>query len=161
MKSAAETIFRTLLDNDVRFVVIGALAATMQGSYLRTEDIDICADRATDNLERLATSLNELEAFEWDPYKAEPIERTFTAEMLSVDKFWLFVMGGYRFDVVFNPAGSSGYAELAERATVVDLEGRRLLVASIEDLIRSKEELDRDKDKDQLRVLHRLLEEQE
>jgi len=46
----------------VRFVVIGGIAASLQGSTTITNDFDICYARDQDNFERLAAALTELEA---------------------------------------------------------------------------------------------------
>lgn len=160
MRDLAQAIFSKLLYDDVRFVVIGALAATMHGSHLRTGDIDLCPDGSPENLDRLARALNDLEANEWDPRKGEEVQRSFDAELLASDRVWMLVIGGYQVDLIFEPAGTGGYEDLAARAIGFDVEGRTLLVASLEDLIASKEALDRPKDQDQMMVLRRLLNEQ-
>lgn len=157
MRSSAEMIFGRLLDNDVRFVVIGAIAATLHGSYLRTDDIDICPAPEIQNLEKLARTLNELGAREWDPRKGEVIPRAFTAEMLAEDRLWLLVVDDYELDLVFEPVATAGFSDLDSRATSIDLgSGRELRIASLDDLIRSKEALGRTKDQDHLNVLRRL-----
>lgn len=158
VKTTAELIFRRLLEEDVRFVLVGALAATMHGSYLRTSDIDICPAWDPENLERVARVLNELGAQEWDPHKGEAIPRNFTGELLASDPTWILVVDDYRMDLILAPAASEGFEDLAKRAVVVDIGDRELLVASLDDLIRSKEALNRDKDRDHLQVLKRLRE---
>lgn len=52
-----EEIIAALVRADVRFVVIGGVAATVQGSARFTNDIDICYDTAPDNVERLVELL--------------------------------------------------------------------------------------------------------
>ena len=56
------TALRTLLDHDVRFVLIGGFAGALRGSPLITGDLDICYARDDANLERLAEALRSLEA---------------------------------------------------------------------------------------------------
>ena len=53
---------RVLQRHDVRFVIIGGVAARLWGSPTMTNDVDICYDRARSNLERLAAALQELDA---------------------------------------------------------------------------------------------------
>ncbi len=48
---------RTLLERDVRFVLIGGYAGALRGSPVITGDLDICYARDDDNLERLADAL--------------------------------------------------------------------------------------------------------
>ena len=57
-------------------------------------------------------------------------------------------------DVAFLPAGTNGYADLVESAETYELEGDvRVVVASLADVIRSKEAADRPKDREALPVL--------
>ena len=55
-------ILRRLLDDDVRFVVIGGFAGNLRGSANVTQDLDICYARDDDNLEHLAQALRTLNA---------------------------------------------------------------------------------------------------
>lgn len=47
-------ILQTLAEHDVRFVVVGGIAATLHGSPLATRDIDIAVEQSADNLDHLA-----------------------------------------------------------------------------------------------------------
>lgn len=87
----AERVLRTLARHEVRYVLIGALAATFHGSPLRTEDIDICPDPGSRNLDSLGAALMELGAKEWDARKDEAVPRLFDAEMLRVDRLWILM----------------------------------------------------------------------
>lgn len=62
-------------------------------------------------------------------------------------------------DLVFKPAGTRGFAELDERAVSVPLGGVSVRVASLEDVIRSKEAAGRPKDHRALPLLRQLEEE--
>jgi len=55
-------ILGVLVRHQVRFVVIGGVAASLQGSTTITNDFDICYSRDPDNLERLAAALAEVGA---------------------------------------------------------------------------------------------------
>src|SRR5436309_2703947 len=55
-------ILGVLLEHRVRFVVIGGLAASLQGSPSLTDDLDICYERSPDNLAALALALRSLHA---------------------------------------------------------------------------------------------------
>ena len=57
------TILTGLRDNDVRFVVVGGLAGTAHGSRRVTDDVDICYDLSTANIERLAALLVKWTAY--------------------------------------------------------------------------------------------------
>ncbi len=58
-----EEILAALVAHEVRFVVIGGVAATIHGSARFTNDIDICYDTAQDNLERLVRLLTGWHAY--------------------------------------------------------------------------------------------------
>ena len=152
-----ERILRHLLDHDVKFIVVGMMAATFQKSPLRTEDVDICPEGSNSNLARLAEALNALGAEEWEPHIGDPVPRTWTAELLKADEFWLLVIDGERLDIVFVPAGTRGYRDLAKDAVDLEVDGMVITVASLRDIIRSKETLGREKDRAQLPTLRRLL----
>jgi hypothetical protein len=51
-----------LLRHQVRFVVIGGIAAISHGYPLPTEDVDVTPSRDRENVERLARALQELDA---------------------------------------------------------------------------------------------------
>ena len=62
-------------------------------------------------------------------------------------------------DLTFVPSGTSGFADLRRGAVEVEaVDGLTILVASLEDIIRSKEAADRDQDRQALPRLRRLLE---
>lgn len=154
----AERILQALNRHEVRYIVIGALGATLHGSPLRTGDIDICPDPKVRNLDRLAAALTELGAKEWDPRKGELFERELSGEALAKDRLWIFETRHGELDVVFEPAGTAGYKDLARDSVELDVSGVGVRVASLADIIRSKEAAGRDKDKAQLPTLRRLLE---
>ena len=152
----AERVLRCLSDHQVSFVLIGALAATMQGSPLRTEDIDICPAESENNLRRLAAALKELDAKEWDLHRDDVVERDWSPEVLRADRVWILSTKYGRLDLVFIPAGSKGYEELAASAVDLAVEDLVVRVASLDDIIRSKEALGREQDLAQLPTLRQL-----
>lgn len=60
---------RRLVADDVRIVVVGGFAASIQGSAIVTNDLDVCYDAEPENLRRLAAILREWQAYPrgWDP----------------------------------------------------------------------------------------------
>jgi hypothetical protein len=60
-----------------------------------------------------------------------------------------------------SPAGAQGYADLAERAILVDFDGFDVMVASLDDLIRMKQAAGRPKDLIEVEVLGALRDELE
>ena len=58
-----EDIIVALVTDEIRFVVIGGVAATIQGSARFTNDIDFCYDASPDNVERLASRFARWNAY--------------------------------------------------------------------------------------------------
>ena len=58
-----QTLLASLKRNDVHFVIVGGLAATLHGSARVTYDLDILYDRSAENLSRIVAALQP-----FDPY---------------------------------------------------------------------------------------------
>jgi hypothetical protein len=57
-----DALLEVLHRHDVRYVLIGGLAAALRGSATPTFDVDITLDVSASNLMRLSTALTDLEA---------------------------------------------------------------------------------------------------
>ena len=154
-----EEILRTLERQGVRYVLIGGVAATIHGSPLITRDTDICPARDATNLAALAVALREMHArirTGQDPEGvAFPCDAAFLGQMTLLN----LVTAHGDLDLSFVPSGTGGYDDLRARAVEHDLgDGLRAAVATLEDVIRSKEAANRAKDRAALPTLHLLLE---
>jgi hypothetical protein len=138
------TALRTLLDRDVRFVLIGGFAGALRGSPLITGDLDICYARDDANLERLAETLRSLEA----RLRGAPPDVPFLldARTLRAGDHFTFSTSVGPLDILGTPSGTKGFADLDPNATDEVVEGMTVRVASIEDLIRMKRAAGRPKD---------------
>ncbi len=152
-----ERIFRALAAHEVSFILIGALAARLQGFPRLTADADITPRGDEENLERLAAALRELKARVFTEGIPEGLEFDCSAATLSRAKMWSLVTGAGRVDVVFRPLGTTGYEDLKEGAVGFELYGDRFEVASLEDIIRTKEASDRPQDRQDVAVLREML----
>jgi hypothetical protein len=149
-------LIAALARHSVNFIVIGAVAAIAQGSPLPTEDLDITPEREPENLERLASALQELGAKLRIP-RGEGVDFPIDAEFLGRMDVWTLTTDLGDLDIAFVPAGTRGYPDLIGDAAEVDL-GAPVLVASLRDVIRSKEAANRPKDQAQLPALRQTLE---
>jgi hypothetical protein len=152
-------ILRVLEGHGVRYVLIGAAAARLAGAPVVTEDIDVtpATDRA--NLERLAAALRELGARLRSAADPDGVPFPVDAEMLAGADLWTLTTTAGDLDVCFTPAGTRGYRDLRRDATRERVgRGLDVIVASLRDVIRSKEAAGRDKDLAQLPLLRRTLE---
>ena len=139
----------------VAYVVIGAFAAIAQQAPIpATRDIDFTPEDSTDNLARLSDALVELDARIRTGVDDGGVPLAHDARSLRRADMWNLVCRYGEFDIAFRPAGfDTGYAALIGRAHRVVVEGVEILVADLDDVIRSKELAGRPKD---LRVLPAL-----
>jgi hypothetical protein len=143
-----------LHDSGVRFVLIGGVAARLHGSPTVTRDVDICHDRAPANLELLAAVLVRLGARLRGVDDDVPFR--LDAATLAAGGNFTFVTDAGDLDLLAFPAGMAGYAELAEHADALDLDGLVVEVASLGDLITMKRAAGRPKDRIEVEVLTAL-----
>lgn len=151
-------MLRTLERHHVRYVVIGGIGATLHGSPLPTRDADICPALDGANLDSLASALREMEVRIRTADAPEGLPFACDAAFLQRMKLLNLTTRFGDLDLSFEPAGTSGYAELSARSVAFDLgEGLVVPVAALEDIIRSKEAANREKDRQALPTLRLLL----
>ena len=154
-----DELFACLDRHGVRYVLIGGLAAVLHGSPLPTLDADICPSRTPDNLGRLAAALDEIDARIRTADAPEGIGFPRDAVFLArVDLLNLVTRLG-DVDLSFTPSGTTGFDDLSRQAVPMNIHGATIAVASLEDVIRSKEAANRSKDQRSLPMLRQLLEE--
>jgi hypothetical protein len=154
-----ERMLEVLERRGVDYVLIGGLAGVLHGSPAVTFDTDVCAARDRGNLDRLAAALREMKArIRTD---AEPAGLPFTcdASFLSTMNLVNLKTKFGDFDISFEPAGFDGYDELAVHSVDLAVGGVTVKVASLADVIRSKETANRPKDHATLPILYALQDE--
>jgi hypothetical protein len=153
-------IIEALERHRVDYVVIGGFAAFLHRTGIMTVDVDITPRRERSNLGRLAAALAELGA-RLAPPESEPIAIALDEHTFDWGTTWTFVTEAGELDVSFLPDGTQGYADLIRDAQRVTLRGGlEVPVASLADVVRSKEAAGRPKDRAALPVLRLALEEQ-
>ena len=148
-------ILRILARHRVDFIVVGGMAAALQGAPVPTLDLDIVYSRDPGNVTRLLAALSAMEAtFRADPRGLSPGE----SHLRSAGHKLLVTPHG-ALDVLGAIEESTGYEDLLPDATLLEVAGERTRVLSLERLIRVKEKLSRPKDRAMLPVLRTTLEE--
>lgn len=141
-----------------RYVVIGGTAAALAGATHVTFDLDICPERTRANLDRIAAALRRLNAIPIgmpdDAAAAFQVDGT----TLGNGSLWTFMTDHGELDLVLDPEGTTGFKDLARNASRTEVYGLTILVAALEDVIRSKEAADRERDRVVLPNLRRTLE---
>lgn len=145
--------------NQVRFIVIGGVAAMAHGSARLTHDVDIVYARDPDNIRRLVVALEPHHPylrgvpaglpFRWD-------ERTIEAGL----NFTLTTSLG-DLDVLGEVTGGGGFEQLLPFTDELDLFGVRCRFVGLEKLIQLKRAAGRPKDLEVIAELEALLEERQ
>lgn len=152
-------ILGTLTEFGIRSILVGGLAGTIHGSPYSTWDVDIVPERTSHNLDRLSDALRALHARTWTGDQPGGVAFDPDARSLADEDVVRLVTDHGRLDIVFIPTGTQGYDDLARDAIHLKLLGVDTVVASLADVIRSKEACDRDQDRLVLPVLRRILDE--
>lgn len=152
-----ERIITVLAKHGVRFVLIGALAARLQGFPRLSADADITPARDPENLKRLAAALGELDARIFTENVPEGLPFDCSPTMLARGELWNLVTSAGRLDLAFTPSGTTGYDDLARGALHFEAYGIDLLAARLEDIIRSKEACNRPQDRQDVLVMREML----
>lgn len=145
-----------LAGHDVAYVLIGGVAAFLHGSPLPTVDVDITPADDADNLARLSVALDDLDA-KVRVEGSEPLPFAHDATSLAAARMWNLTTRYGDLDIALVPAGTRGYDDLRRDAVELEIAGHRVLLASLSDIVRSKDAAGRDKDRRALPVLRELL----
>lgn len=145
-----EVIITALEEHEVDYVVIGGFAAELYDVAIPpTRNIDITPSVDPENLARLADALIELEArfrvVDGPPDGVE-VPGGVTAEWLASMLAATFTTSAGPFDICVRPAGTAGFEDLVQNRRYVSYQDYEVPVASLEDVIRSKEAVGRVKD---------------
>jgi hypothetical protein len=146
-----------LIAHDVRFVIVGGMAAVLQRAPILTEDLDLVHDRSPENVDRLLAALQELDAvYRNDRRRLRPgLSHLIGSGSQLLESVQL------RFDVIGELSPGGGYADIVGATDAIDLDGRVVRVLTLEKLIEIKRALPRPKDKLMLIHLEATLEERE
>ena len=156
-----ERILAVLAKHGVEYVMIGGLAAAIHGSDLVTGDMDITPALGEDNLSRLSSALKELRARVRTLDLPEGLPFAHDARSLAAAGVWNLVTVAGDLDISFVPSGTQGFSDLRRDAVTIEILGSSTNVASLADIIRSKEAAGRPKDVAAIPLLRRLLDELE
>ncbi len=156
-----ERMLSVLAEYGVQFVLIGDMAAVLHGDVGVTVDLDVVPERSDENLERLARALRELGAKIRTEGELEGLPFDYSAEFfrnLSPESIVNMTTQAGDLDVTFCPSGTRGFSDLRRDAVEIEAAERlHILVASLRDVIRSKQAAGREKDRLALPRLRRLL----
>jgi len=152
--SFASTL-RGLNESDIKYVVVGGLAATAHGSRRVTDDVDICYDVTKANVVRLADLFARWNAYPRGIDRGLPFfmdERQFrTTPIMTLET------SEGPIDVLDVIKGVGDYEHCRRRSSFVEAFGIRFRVLDLDALIDAKRATGRPRDIDQLPELEALL----
>lgn len=134
-----------LIDAKIDFVIIGGYAGILHGSSYTTRDLDICAVLTPENIQRLREAFADLHpTHRMTPQKFSfleiPEEGAPPLQNLYLNTDWGTI------DILTNVLGVGDFERLKANATTIPFEDKTCLVISMDDLIKTKETVGREKD---------------
>jgi len=137
LNSDYKDMLQVLLDSGVKFLLVGAYAMGAHGFPRATGDIDIWVEPSAENSPRVYRAMAAFGA----PLHGID-ETTFSTPRV------VFQIGvaPRRVDIITTISGV-GFEEAYEHCQLVEIEGMRIPVLSLDDLIRNKRATGRDKDR--------------
>lgn len=139
----------------VRFVLIGGLAGIVHGSPRMTNDVDICFERAPDNLERLAALLASWDAYPIDVPPGLPW--CMDAQTLKMTTILTLKTTRGFIDVFAEVPGVGDYEACNAQAVTAELGGRSIRVLGLRGLIAAKRVADRTLDRADIITYEKIL----
>jgi hypothetical protein len=152
-------ILRSLAEHRVDFIVVGGIAAVLQGAPIATFDLDVVHSLGSENVQKLLKALEDLNAS----------YRTAGSRNLKPDSSHLSSPGHQLVMTRFGPLDllgvigkDRGYDELLTNSQVMQIgPGLEVRVLDLSVVIKTKEETAHEKDLAMLAILRRTLDERE
>lgn len=147
-----------LLKADVKFILVGGLAAVIQGAPISTLDVDIVHEMSAENVSRLFAFLTSVEA----------IYRRPDDKVLRPKEQDLFRKGHALFTTILGPLDvlafieqGEGYEKLLPRTVQIEFRGRSVQVLDIKAIVELKKSSRNSRDRQRLPVLEEILRQQD
>jgi tRNA A37 threonylcarbamoyladenosine dehydratase len=138
-----------LVRHEVEFVVVGGVAAVINGAPITTSDLDILHRRTPENVRRLVAAVTEIDAtFRTDPRKIRPNESHLLGPGHALLQTTLGVL-----DSLGTIETNTTYEDVLVDTFVTEVAGLSIRALTLERLIKVKEQAGRPKD---LRMLPEL-----
>ncbi len=135
-------MLRVLVRHDVEFVVVGGVAAVLNGAPINTLDLDILHHRTPENVHRLVAALTELDAtFRTDSHRLRPNESHLMAPGHALFNTKLGVL-----DALGTIETNTAYEDVLDDSRIIDVDGMPIRILELARLIRVKEQAGRSKD---------------
>jgi hypothetical protein len=147
-------VLEGLINADIKFILVGGLAAVVQGTPMTTLDVDIVHQRSSENIVKLLSFLKSIDAVHRRPDDKiiEPTEQD-----LSGDGHALYSTRFGPLDVLAVIEQGKTYDNLIDYTMDIKFRGHSIKVLDLEMIIELKRTSKNPKDKQQLPVLEETL----
>ena len=149
-----ESLLNRLIQREVEFVLVGGFAAVAHGVSLPTQDIDVCCRFTAENLLKLQEAIADLHPVHRMVPSRPPLQLTVETcaglRNLYLDTDW------GQLDCLGEILGLGPYEEVAAHSISVELARGRCRILTIDALIRAKDAMGRQRDREaalQLRAI--------
>lgn len=140
-----KTILQRLLENDIDFVLVGGLAATLYGASTVTYDIDVCFDFSNQNIQKILEVLQDLHPRVRAQEKWMALHELPLKQLAETKNLYLQTdCGG--LDLLGSLIEIGDYQQVKQRSREIDVFGKPCRILEIETLIQIKENIGRPKD---------------
>jgi hypothetical protein len=143
-------LLRVLATHHVRFIVVGGVAAIIEGAPVTTLDLDVVYEATDDNVDRLAAALRSVNAHYRDlaGRRILPDE-----ERLLTTRTNLMMTDLGPFDALTEIGDHERYGDLHDESALRAMGAFEVRVLKLDKVIETKEAANRDKDRAMLPVL--------
>jgi len=147
-------LLKRLNEADVEFIIVGGMAAVVQGAPITTFDLDIVHRQTDENIKRLIKFLKSVDAYlrRPDDKIILPDERDFYSRghvLLTTGLGPLDVLGVIERDL--------GFEDLLPDSVIIEFQGHKVFVLSLEIIVDLKRESSDSKDLYRLPILEETL----
>ena len=153
MNPSFREILELLNKHEVEFIVVGGVAAVIQGAPVTTFDLDTVVQIGEDNAHRLSLALDELDA----RYREHQSAIRPTKEDILAGGHLLLLTRAGPLDVLGFIGDKNRYEDLVQHSTEVSMTIGTFRVLDLDELIRQKKISDRPKDRAMLELLEEAL----
>jgi hypothetical protein len=147
-------ILKALIRHGVEFILVGGVAAILEGAPVSTFDLDVMVRPTPEDRDRLLAALQDLNARYLDPAGRQILPDRAKLDSLRIHRL---VTDSGPMDVLEQIGRDLTYADLAEHTEIYEVAGVAIRTLRLEMIIRSKEEANRDKDRATLPILRQTL----
>lgn len=145
-------LIKNLELHNVKYILIGGFAMAYYGNIRATNDIDLWIKNAPENMDRLRVALMAT------GYAEANAIRT-TTQLVPGFAVFNMLESGFKIDLMHNLKAfkEADFERCYLRASISDYQGFKIPVLAAEDLLKEKENINREKDLNDISFLKKLL----